>query len=335
MSGKQICAVSFGVSQYRNLSLLPCAKNDAQDAAELVGSAVNVAEVKLLLDADATKQAILRELNWLANSVGSDDTAIVFFSGHGGRRSMQAEEQCFLCPVEASLLNVEQTCITGSELTALLRTIKSARLLVLLDTCYSGGIGEPRHNNAGAMAGLTSRDVDTLIEGNGRIIMSASRPDESAWELSGMRNGLFTNYLLRGLRGEIARPDGTIWSCDIFSYISRNIREHGCQHPYQKAIGEDFVVMTQHRNTSSHSTPPFFKPPKIDQRSLRLMMRNAYNRNELSLLCRDLGVSLEDLSGTTLETQMMDLIDHCHRHGLYNRLLERIRIDRPQLSLSY
>jgi hypothetical protein len=330
MSTKQIYAVSIGISRYNHLSALSCATNDAQDIAEVLHGGASSAQVKTLLDEDATKQAILRELKWLANSTGSGDTAIVFFSGHGGRRSTQADDHAYFCPVEASLLDVEQTCITSGEITAALRAIRSERLIVLLDTCYSGGIGEPRHRSIGMTASLTGRDVSALIEGRGRMIMAASRPDELAWELSGMRNGIFTSHLLRGLRGEIAREDGTIWASDIFSYVSRNVRQYGCQHPYQKAIGEDFVVLVQGSATNHPMPMPNLAPLEINQRSLRLTMRSAYNRAELSLLCRDLGLSIEDLPGITLETQMMDLIDHCYRHGMYAQLLERMRTDRPQ-----
>lgn len=335
MSTKQIYALSIGISRYKHLRPLSCAAYDAQDLAEVLSDVVSPAQVKLLLDEDATKQAILRDLTWLANNTGPNDTAIVFFSGHGGRGNAQPDTQACFCPVEASLHAFEQTSLTGSELTAALRTVKSERLVVLLDACYSGGIGEPRSRHAGITNGLTGRDVSALLEGRGRVVMAASRPDELAWELCGMRNGLFTHYLLRGLRGEIARADGTVWVSELFSYVSRNVRRHGCQHPYQKAIGEDFVVMAQLCPTDHTVRAPHPTSQEVDRRSLRQEMRKAYNRADLSLLCRDIGLSLEDLPGTTLETQLMELIDHCHRHGQYDKLLKQMRMDRPHLILSH
>lgn len=331
MRAKQIYAVSIGINHYKHMRPLTCAVNDAQDFVEVLRSGANFAQAKLLLDAKATKQAILRELTWLATSAGLGDTAIVFFSGHGERQSTHKDDQAYFCPVSASPLEVERTCITGAELTAALRAIKSERLIVLLDTCYSGGIGEPRRKSSSIAASLVRQDVDALIDGHGRMIIAASRPDEPAWELSGMRNGLFTSYLLRSLGGEITRADGTIWASEIFSYVSRNVRRYRHQHPYQKAIGEDFVVMVQRSAAAPSSIATGLAQLKFDQRSLRLKMRSAYNRSELSLLCQDLGLSLEDLPSMTLETQMMDLIDYCSRHELYDRLLERIQIDRPHL----
>ncbi len=328
-----IFAVSVGVSQYARLGRLGCSANDATDMAAVLREGTNPAQVKVLVDAAATKQSILKEFTWLANGASSNDTAILFFSGHGGRLSARADGQGYLCPVDASALDVEQTCISSAELTAALRAIKSERMVVLLDTCYSGGIGEPR--GGGLDTGLTDRDVSELIEGSGRVIMAASRPDELAWEMNGMRNGVFTTYLLRGLLSEVARPDGTIWASDLFSYVSRGVRQERRQHPYQKAIGEDFVVIIQRRSAVSSPSLSIVTLPSVrDQRSLRIAMRAVYDRAELVLLCRDLGLSLEDLPGTTLETQMMDLIDYCHRHGRYNQLLNRVRMDRPQIAQS-
>jgi hypothetical protein len=250
MSTAQIYAVSIGIRHYNHFSALSCATSNAQDIAEVLRSGCNLAQVKLLLDTDATKQGIMQELKWLANNIGSGDTVIIFFSGHVGRRFLRPDDHICFYPVEASLLDI-QTWITNSELTTALRAIKSERLVVLLDTYYSGGGGGPCNHNVGISTGLTSRDVSALIEGRGRMIIATSRPAESIRELSGRRNSFFTNYLLRGLSGEIARADGTIWASEIFSYISRNMRQHQCEYPYQKALGEDFVIMVQRRAINS------------------------------------------------------------------------------------
>jgi len=141
--------------------------------------------------------------------------------------------------------------------------------------------------------------------------------------LHGMRNGLFTNYVLRALRGEVARTDGSIWVSDVFSFVSRGVRQHGCQSPFQRSVGEDFMVLKQGKT--------LLVRPEMDQRAIRRAMHRVYNREELSVLCRDLGLTIDDLPGRALETQIMDLIDHCQRHDLYERLLVRLKEDRPSL----
>jgi len=331
---QKIFALSVGISNYRQLRDLSCAANDATDFATVLDSGLTTSEIKLLTNINATRESILKELAWLANNASQGNTAIVFFSGHGGRPASGEEHQAYFCPVDASLVDLEATCITSDDLSVALRAIESERLIVMLDTCYSGGIGEPRQRSAGLCAGLNSRDVNALIDGTGRVILAASRPDEQAWELGEMRNGLFTNYLLRALRGEVARIDGSIWVADLFSYITRGVRQHRRQRPYQKAVGEDFVVMVQKMRKGHQLPAAALTPSEIDQRPLRMAMRLTYDRAELSLLCRDLGLSLEDLPGRTLETQLMELIDYCHRHGRYDQLLCQLQANRPHLPLA-
>src|SRR6185436_5423169 len=242
MTRPRVYSVLVGIDQYKQLSPLVCSTNDVLDMAEVLGASSDPAHFKVLTNAAATKKAILEKLVWLSRNARSGDTAIVCFSGHGGRTSSAANDQAFFCPVEASPKDLKKTCISSAELTTALRAIKSDRLVVLLDTCYAGGLGEPRFSGAQLNVGLNSRDVDDLIEGRGRVIMAASRPDESAWEMREKRNGVFTAYVLRALRGEAARADGTIWVTDLFSYVSRCVLQHKpqSQHPYQKAFGEDF-----------------------------------------------------------------------------------------------
>lgn len=330
MSTKQTYVLSIGISSYKHLRRLACAAHDAQDLAETFDKAAAPSHVRLLLDEEATKPNILRELTRLGKSAGPGDTTVVFFSGHGGRAGTDPGADAYFCPTGAASNAMRRTSITSGELSAALRAVGSERLIVLLDTCYAGGIGEPRSHSDGPAVGLTARDVSELLEGRGRVVMASSRPDEPSWELNEMRNGLFTNYLLHGLRGEVARADGTVWVSDLFGYVSRSVRQHGLQHPYQKSVGEDFVVLVQPRAQCLPDYDSRQASPEPEQRALRRMMRGAYNRAELSLLCRDLGLSLEDLAGTTLETQLMELIDHCYRHGQYDKLLERVRADRPQ-----
>jgi len=322
---KRILALSVGIGTYTELPNLACPPNDAKDFVAVLQSGSDETHVKLITDREATKSAIVAALKWLSSIAGPDDTAMLYFSGHGGRQSASADDQAFLCPVNASPRDPEVTCITSQELNCALSAIKSERLIVLLDTCYSGGMREARYRFISA--GLGKDDVNSIVDGSGRVILAASRPDQPAWELHGMRNGLFTSYLLRALRGEAARTDGSIWVSDVFSYVSRGVRQHRCQSPFQRSVGEDFMVLKQrHRRLS-------FARLEMDQRPLRRAMHRVYNRDELSVLCRDLGFTIEDLPGRTLETQIMELIDHCQNHGLYEHLLARVKEDRPNLAV--
>jgi hypothetical protein len=334
MNSTKTYGVFVGVNEYKDLINLTYAAKDATDMAEVLRASANPSQIKLLTNSAATKSAVLDKLTWLSRKAGPSDTAIVYFSGHGGRRS-SPDDHAYLCPADALAEDLEGTGITSVELTKALRAIKSERLIVLLDACYSGGLGEARYKGAGLDAGLSSQDVSSLIEGRGRVILAASRPEERAFEMREEKNSLFTIYLLRALRGEVARPDGTIWVSQVFTYVSRLMSGHKLQHAYQKSEGEDFVMLVQRNPVRPQQQTAAVVPPEIDQRPLRKFMLSAYNRAEIQVLCQDLGLRFDDLSDhKPLETQIMELIDYLHSRNRYEELAERVRSDRPHYALS-
>jgi hypothetical protein len=323
---KRIFALSIGVGTYVELPNLKCPAADAKGFSDVLQSGSEQTQTRLITDQQATKSAIIEGVKWLSANAGRDDTAMFFFSGHGGRQSSSKDAEAFLCPANASLSDHEKTCITSQELNSLLSVTKSKRIIMLLDTCYSGGMRDGNLRNL-VVSGFEENDVNSMLDGSGRVVLAACRPDQAAWELNGMANGLFSHYLLRALRGEAARADGSIWASNVFSFASEGVRKHGCQTPFQRWVGADFIMLKQkERLTSAQS--------KIDARKLRKAMHSVYTRDEISLLCRDFGLTLDDLPGRILETQIMDFIDHCEHHGKYENLLTRVKADRPQLVLT-
>jgi hypothetical protein len=177
-------------------------------------------------------------------------------------------------------------------------------------------------------AGVIPLDAATVIEGHGRIILAASRPNTPALESSTMRNGIFTSYLLEALRGEVAQADGRVWASDVFGFVAHRMRRHHYQSVYQRAIGENFVIIA-HDRRASLPVPLIGSTP--EERCLRMAMRSVYDRFELSRLCQEMGLHIDNLPGRTLENQILHLIDFCHRHGLNDQLLEFVRAHHPEL----
>lgn len=97
-------AFLVGVANYQQISSLPPAiLNDVNDVAATLASPQYCgyvpANVVTLLDADATRKAVLNGLTELAARAGPDDTVCVFFSGHGGVAGSPDNEYSVLCTV--------------------------------------------------------------------------------------------------------------------------------------------------------------------------------------------------------------------------------------------
>ena len=244
-------ALIIGVGAYHHINRLHKTTTDAQDLhAVLRQQGYPASNVVMLLDDEATKFAISDKFDWLARRTDPDSTVLIFFAGHGAQRVGGFEPGEYLCPVEADWYNLRNTTISKDELTTALGAIPSERLVVLLDACHSGGMGQARGALAmqGLKEGLSEQTYSQLSAGEGRVVIASCRPDEVSWELDDMRNGLFSHYLLAGLRGEAADRDGAVRALPLFSYLSRQVSQHPSpqpQNPLLKTETSGDIILCQ------------------------------------------------------------------------------------------
>ncbi len=241
-------AVVIGVANYPRVRPLPeTILNDARDLAALLTDPTRcgyqVEQVKLLIDAAATADNIRAALKDLAVRTGPEDTAIVFFSGHGGQVAGEEVTHQYLVPYDGVAANLPKTALVDEEVTQLLNDIRAGRLLVLFDSCHSGGAGDVKADSI--ERGLSEDYYARLAQGAGRVVIASSRLDQLSWTLPGMRNSLFTHYLLEALHGG-ARTlgDGFVRVFDVFRHISRQVPTKARQHPIFKAAAmqDDFPI---------------------------------------------------------------------------------------------
>jgi hypothetical protein len=234
----------IGIANYLNFGKLPeTVLKDARDIADVLKSADHCgylpSNIELLIDGDATSHGIREGLRRLAQTTTPDDIAVIFFSGHGGRRESGPEAGTYLLPVDCDPRRLRDTALSSDELTALLKEIRARRVVVLLDACHSGGIGEVKALAPipEIKAGLDEKAYERLAVGVGRVIIASSRTNEVSLVLSNMPNSLFTHYLLEALQGGAStHGDGVIRVFDVFHYISHKLPARAAnQHPIFKA----------------------------------------------------------------------------------------------------
>jgi len=237
-------ALIIGIANYPRISKLPGVMlKDARDVANLLRSEDQCGypptNVKLLLDEEATAQDIRQGLRWLAQTSAPEDTGVVFFSGHGGRKESGPDAGTYLIPFDYDPNRLRDTAMGSEELTALLSAVKAQRLVVLLDACHSAGAGEVKALDAipDIKAGLDEKTYNLLAQGTGRVIMASSQSNEASLILHGMQNSLFTHYLLEALKGACRTDgDGLIRVIDVCNYVSVKMPDRATtQHPIFKA----------------------------------------------------------------------------------------------------
>jgi hypothetical protein len=243
----------IGIANYRTINPLP--PNVLKDAQDVHDTLVNPNycgyypnNVQLLLDQDATGEAIRQALADLAARSDPDSNVFVYLSSHGGRVESGPHAGEYILPVDVDYASDEaiaQTAIAGEAFTEALRAVPARKVTILFDCCHSGGIGQPKDPTAAQIkVGLSNDYYDRLKQGRGRAILASSRSTEYSWILPGAENSLFTSHLLAGFKGGIASDDGMIRIFDLFEYIQPKVTlDQPDQHPIFKAeIEENFPV---------------------------------------------------------------------------------------------
>jgi hypothetical protein len=230
-----------GIDRYRAWPTLDNAVNDANGALAVFQRLGFEQIVAPLIDGAATADAIRRLVTDDLATLGSDDSLVLFFAGHGHTRTRTLQsgpvETGFLIPVDGD--RADGHAATWLRLDTWLSDVArlpARHILVILDACHSGialgSVIKWRSSTAGRDGSL-----DELRRRQSRRVITSALGDQRAMD-SGPVHGhsLFTGCLIEALTGGLAR-DG-----------------------HREATGSELGIYVQRRVTSytgSQQTPDF------------------------------------------------------------------------------
>jgi hypothetical protein len=263
-------ALLIGVANYQNVSRLPAAVlNDVQDVAQTLSSpdhcGYSPANVVTLLDGQATRTAVIEALEVLASKVGPEDTACVYFSGHGAVLDETTFEGSFLLTVDSDLANLPTSAVSSEAFANALMKVGSKKLLVFVDACHAGGAsikrGADKEDARHFKSGYSEMTFAKLATGGGRALMASCRNSEESAILRGARNSVFTAALLEGLRGAANKSgDEFIRVFDLFDYVSEEVPKQipDDQHPvfFAERVEGNFPVALSRGGMKSPGIQP-------------------------------------------------------------------------------
>ena len=258
-------AVVIGISNYcsQHIPSLPEAVlNDARDVAAVLSSRDHCGykeeNLQLLLNGDATLNRIRQALRVMTEVSRPEDTALIFFSGHGAVLDGADGPVSAIIPVDCQPKAMNNTCLLEPEISEILRAIPTQRLLVLIDACHSGGAGSFKNQGTLESLGLgySEKSLERLSQGVGRVLIASSRANEYSRVLPGERNSIFTCQLLEALCGRgRTSGDGFIRVFELFNHIAETVKQRmpGCQHPIFKAsdVEDNFPVALDRGGTKT------------------------------------------------------------------------------------
>lgn len=216
-------AVVVGVQEYAPLvaaSTLKGCVNDAQSMGEALRQ--QGFKVTLLVNSQATRQAILDSLVKAQSSVKKEERFVFYFAGHGRKAPRFA-----IMPSDATISGVD---LEPKDINDAIQKIPAKSRTVLLDSCFSGGMaaGEMSKGLDGFSSrffdgekdrsikfgppksqGSSSNKPEKFETAAGICYYTASLDTEQALEANmddGKRHGLFTYGLIKNLKA------GKLWS---------------------------------------------------------------------------------------------------------------------------
>lgn len=217
--------VSVGIADYsgfpQKVSNLNLTTKDAKAIAELYAKNTSV-DYALLLNDKATKSTIIKAIKKVFEKASEDDIVVFFFSGHGYPGGFCAYDGC----------------LGYDEVRKAMAQSKSKNKMMFVDACRSGGMRVDDSSAQRASSAAKKANV---------MLFLSSRNDENSIERRDMKNGFFTTYLQKGLKGNAdADRNRIITAKELFDFVNSGVSQisGGKQHPVMWGnFADDMTVM--------------------------------------------------------------------------------------------
>lgn len=233
--------LAIGVSEYSTgVANLSYAATDAKSIADAFQKHSNqvygTVDVKLLTNKEVTRKSILEGLDWLRREVTQLDAGVLFFAGHGFVGG--PKKRHYLLPADVNLKDLDTTAVAGSEVREKLKGM-SGKLLMLVDACHSGAIGEEQSRSATnsvkqATEGTNDEWIRDLMRlENSLTVITACQGDELAWEDNRVKAGYFTRAVVSALSGQgDLDGNGLVYLNELNIYVTQTVKKlsAGKQH---------------------------------------------------------------------------------------------------------
>ncbi|MEL6356904.1 MAG: caspase family protein [Bacteroidota bacterium] len=219
----KVWAVIVGAERYLHMPSLKYTKSDAfylyAHLRSPQGGALPANQIRLLVDEDATHRNIVMAMRDIYLRADENDVVLFYFSGHG---------------LQGAFLPIDydgfENRLAHHEIKDALLATRARHKLVIADACHSGSLSsnvDPNYNSRGLEDKL-ERYYTALNEAQGgTALLLSSKGVEYSLEDGGLRSGVFSHFLIRGLEGEADEDrDDLVSIQELFRYVHREVRTY-------------------------------------------------------------------------------------------------------------
>lgn len=218
--------VIFGIETYRNVPPVRFAKRDAETMRDYFTNVLGIPAANLYIKTN--EEASLGEFKtifdpkgWLSKNARDKDSEIfIYFSGHGV--PSPDGKQAYLLPFDGNPNYAQNTAYELEQIYQNLGAIQAKSITMFLDSCFSGANRDNEIILADARPVFLSSAPEPSAPHLAVFSASSGSQISSAW--SDMQHGLFSYFLMKGLKGEAdANQDKSITQQELHSYVSDHV----------------------------------------------------------------------------------------------------------------
>ncbi len=226
----RVWAVVIGVASYNHMPVLRYTDDDAYRLHSFLkspeGGALPDEQIRILIDEEATLVNIRAAMEDIFGKAGPNDMVLLYFSGHGLKGA-------FL-PIDFDGFNNR---LLHTDVVDIFRRSPAKYKLCIADACHSGSLLAMRSASAQS---IISSYYESLAQAKaGTALIMSSKSEETSLESSGLRQGVFTHFLIRGLKGEADRNDDRIVSIqELYDYVYENVRNYTGNRQSPEIMGD-------------------------------------------------------------------------------------------------
>ena len=222
----------IGVNEYQdqNLPRLHYPAFDCQGLGESLIEATQAfpqKEIKIhhdFVEPQPMLKAVQESLDWIVTSAQTQDTILFYFSGHGLLDPQS--QQTVLCLRDTNRDDLLGTGLNLQTLLAKLSRCLAHCQVVWLDACHCGNMtltGAKGSIQEQVWDDPTTQLLDALrqraAKSKGFYALLSCDQGQKSWEFPDLGHGVFSYFLMRGLRGEAADAKGLIKADGLYQYV--------------------------------------------------------------------------------------------------------------------
>lgn len=229
-------AVIVGVARYQNagrgLSSLRFADRDAESLRDFLlspeGGSFKRENMVYLVNEEATSQKVRSALFTFLTKPREQDFVVIYFAGHGAP-DPNDRRNLYLLTFDTDPADMGGTAFPMWQLQDVFtRVLRARRVVTFADSCHSYGISGQSFGASGRSNNLINQYLASVATSSERAVLTAS--DVSQLSMEGEKwgggHGVFTHYVLKGIRGDAdLNHDGAVTAGELFYYVREQVKK--------------------------------------------------------------------------------------------------------------